>query len=132
MLDEIKYKGKNYTVPTGLSYYSGMFYNKKIFADNGIKIPTTWTELIGGLRQPQGQGHRAAGDRRQGLGRAQHARRRPEPLPRRAQAKEDLAKGLYDGSVKLDEGKQLEVLQQVAEAVLATPSRTSPACPTRR
>ena len=37
VLDQIKYKGKNYTVPTGLSYYTGMFYNKKIFADNGIR-----------------------------------------------------------------------------------------------
>ena len=30
-----------------------------------------------------------------------------------AQDKQDLAKGLYDGSAKLNEGKQLEVLQQV-------------------
>ena len=46
VLDGTKYKGKNYTVPTGLSYYTGMFYNKKIFSDNGITVPTTWQELM--------------------------------------------------------------------------------------
>ena len=46
VLDQIKYKGKSYTVPTGLSYYSGLTYNKKIFADNNLQVPTTWDEFI--------------------------------------------------------------------------------------
>src|SRR6478735_9540671 len=46
VLDGTRYKGKHYTVPTGQSYYTGMFYNKKIFADNGINVPTTWQELM--------------------------------------------------------------------------------------
>ncbi|MFT9282534.1 ABC transporter substrate-binding protein [Bifidobacterium sp.] len=37
--------GKQYSVPTGLSYSTGIYYNKKIFADNGLKAPTTWSEL---------------------------------------------------------------------------------------
>ncbi|MDN6428858.1 MAG: extracellular solute-binding protein [Propionibacterium sp.] len=37
--------GKQYAVPTGLSYSTGVYYNKQIFSDNGLEAPTTWTEL---------------------------------------------------------------------------------------
>jgi len=112
VLDEIKYKGKNYTVPTGLSYYSGMFYNKKIFADNGIKIPTTWTELLAACEAlkaknivPLGIGGKdSAGLNMLGV---------VQSLYPTAQDKEDLAKNLYGGTAKLNEGKQLQVLQNV-------------------
>jgi len=40
------FKGKQYMVPTGLSYSTGVYYNKKIFSDNGIDVPTTWDELV--------------------------------------------------------------------------------------
>ena len=112
VLDEIKYKGKNYTVPTGLSYYSGMFYNKKIFADNGIKIPTTWTELMAACEAlkaknivPLGIGGKdSAGLNMLGVA---------QSLYPTAQDKQDLAKNLYGGTAKLNEGKQLQVLQNV-------------------
>ena len=112
VLDEIKYKGKNYTVPTGLSYYSGMFYNKKIFADNGIKIPTTWTELMAACDAlkaknivPLGIGGKdSAGLNMLGVA---------QSLYPTAQDKQDLAKNLYGGTAKLNEGKQLQVLQNV-------------------
>lgn len=45
VLDSQAIGGKQYAVPTGLSYSTGVYYNKKIFADNGIEVPTTWTEL---------------------------------------------------------------------------------------
>jgi raffinose/stachyose/melibiose transport system substrate-binding protein len=45
VLDAIKFNGKNYTVPTGLSYYTGVFYNKAIFAKYGLSIPTTWSQF---------------------------------------------------------------------------------------
>jgi raffinose/stachyose/melibiose transport system substrate-binding protein len=112
VLDQIKYKGKNYTVPTGLSYYSGMFYNKKIFADNGIKVPTTWSELMAACDAlkaknivPLGIGGKdSAGLNMLGVA---------QSIYPTAQAKEDLAKNLYGGTTKLNEGEQLEVLQKV-------------------
>ena len=112
VLNQIKYKGKNYTVPTGLSYYSGMFYNKKIFAANGIQVPTTWTELMKDCAKlkskgivPLGIGGKdSAGLNMLGV---------VQSLYPTAQDKEKLAKGLYAKSVKLNEGKQLEVLQKV-------------------
>lgn len=112
VLDQIKYKGKNYTVPTGLSYYSGMFYNKKIFAENGIKVPTTWTDLMkacAALKSkgivPLGIGGKdSAGLNMLGV---------VQSLYPTAQDKENLAKGLYGQKVTLNEGKPLEVLQKV-------------------
>ncbi|GAB3591656.1 extracellular solute-binding protein [Angustibacter peucedani] len=114
VLEQIKYKGKNFTVPTGLSYYSGMFYNKKIFADAGIKVPTTWTELMAACDTlkakgivPLGIGGKdSAGLNMLGV---------VQSLYPTAQDKEALAKGLYDGSVKLDADKQLQVLQRVQQ-----------------
>ena len=112
VLDQIKYKGKNYTVPTGLSYYSGMFYNKKIFADNGIKVPTTWTELMNACETLKAKGIvplGIAGKDSAGLNMLGVV----QSLYPTAQDKEDLAKGLYEGKVKLNQGKQLEVLEKV-------------------
>jgi raffinose/stachyose/melibiose transport system substrate-binding protein len=37
--------GKVYATPLQ-SWYEGIFYNKKIFRDNGITIPKTWDEFI--------------------------------------------------------------------------------------
>jgi raffinose/stachyose/melibiose transport system substrate-binding protein len=112
VLNQIKYKGKNYTVPTGLSYYSGMFYNKKIFAANGIQVPTTWTDLMKDCAKlkskgivPLGIGGKdSAGLNMLGV---------VQSLYPTTQDKEKLAKGLYAKSVKLNAGKQLEVLQKV-------------------
>ncbi|MET7463780.1 ABC transporter substrate-binding protein [Nonomuraea sp. NPDC005501] len=38
--------GKQYCVPMNVAYW-GMFYNKKLFDQHGLKPPTTWDELVG-------------------------------------------------------------------------------------
>lgn len=38
--------GKIYGVPAGSTVAGGWFYNKKVYADLGLKVPTTWAELI--------------------------------------------------------------------------------------
>lgn len=38
--------GKTYAVPLSTQTLQ-MFYNKKIFADNGLSVPTTWDQFIG-------------------------------------------------------------------------------------
>ncbi|MFC3749224.1 ABC transporter substrate-binding protein [Paenibacillus sp. GCM10012306] len=40
------YNGKVYALPTGKVAMSGFFYNKEIFEQNGLSVPTTWTEFI--------------------------------------------------------------------------------------
>lgn len=38
--------GKLYGIPMDSVTLSGVFYNKKIFADAGVAIPTTWDEML--------------------------------------------------------------------------------------
>lgn len=40
------YKDKVYAIPIGKVAMSGFFYNKEIFEQNGLTVPTTWTEFI--------------------------------------------------------------------------------------
>lgn len=40
------YKGKVYEVNLGRVSYSGIYYNKDLFAKNNVKVPTTWGELV--------------------------------------------------------------------------------------
>jgi raffinose/stachyose/melibiose transport system substrate-binding protein len=44
-LDEFTVDGKVYGLPLA-GYAEGVFYNKKMFADNGLKVPTTWDEFL--------------------------------------------------------------------------------------
>jgi raffinose/stachyose/melibiose transport system substrate-binding protein len=112
VLGATKYKGKSYSVPTGLSYYTGMYYNKKIFKDNGINVPTTWTEFTAACDALKAKGivpvgiagKDSAGVTTLGVVQGTYPS---------ADAMNALAKGLYDGSVKLNEGKQLDVLTKV-------------------
>lgn len=112
VLAAAKYKGKNYTVPTGLSYYTGMFYNKKIFTDNNLTVPTTWSDLLktcAALKAkgivPLGiAGKDSAGVMTLGV---------TEGLYPSANAMTTLAKDLYAGKAKLNSGTPLELLQKV-------------------
>jgi len=40
------YNGKVYAVNLGRVSYSGIYYNKDMFAANNVKVPTTWDELV--------------------------------------------------------------------------------------
>lgn len=40
------YNGKIYSVTTGSYAYSGVFYNKSLFSQYGLSVPTTWSELM--------------------------------------------------------------------------------------
>lgn len=40
------YNGKIYQVNLGRVIYSGLYYNKALFAANNVAIPTTWDELV--------------------------------------------------------------------------------------
>ena len=44
--DAGSYNGKVYAINLGRVSYSGIYYNKDMFAANNVKVPTTWTELV--------------------------------------------------------------------------------------
>jgi multiple sugar transport system substrate-binding protein len=43
--DNFSSEGKQYAVPNAVSYWS-VFYNKRVFQENGLEPPNTWDELI--------------------------------------------------------------------------------------
>lgn len=45
IMKQFAFKGKQYAVPTGTSYITGVFYNKDMFAKYGLDVPTTWDEF---------------------------------------------------------------------------------------
>ncbi|MBN9195536.1 MAG: carbohydrate ABC transporter substrate-binding protein [Microbacterium sp.] len=114
VLDQLTYKGKDYTVPTGLSYYTGVYYNKKIFDENGLKVPTTWSEFENVVSTLKGKGVTPLGIGGKdswpaGLGMIAAV----QGLYPSAEDKNALSKDLWAGKVDLADGKQLEVLQRV-------------------
>ena len=44
--DAGSYNGKVYAVNLGRVSYSGIYYNKKLFEEYNLKVPTTWPELV--------------------------------------------------------------------------------------
>ncbi len=44
--DAGSFNGKVYAVNLGRVSYSGMFVNLDLFEENGVKVPTTWSELV--------------------------------------------------------------------------------------
>ena len=56
LLKSIAYNGKQYTVPTGVSYYTGVFYNKTMFAKDGLTVPTTWNDFVALSKKIQATG----------------------------------------------------------------------------
>jgi raffinose/stachyose/melibiose transport system substrate-binding protein len=44
--DSGTYNGKVYAINLGRVSYSGIYYNKDLFAANNLQVPTTWSELV--------------------------------------------------------------------------------------
>jgi raffinose/stachyose/melibiose transport system substrate-binding protein len=113
LLDAQAIGGKQYSVPTGVSYYTGVFYNKKIFEDNGLKVPTTWSEFTAVV-----DALKAKGITPFGVGGKDSW---PAGLPMLASVaslyphaadKQKLAKDLWTNQTKLTDPTEVKVLQQ--------------------
>lgn len=46
VMDALEYQGKHYAVPTGISFVTGLYYNKDMFEKYGLEQPTTWDEFV--------------------------------------------------------------------------------------
>ncbi len=105
--DGTSYNGRVYAVPAGRSSYSGMFVNNDLLASVGQSIPTTWGELISVCDAVQ-----AAGNECMTLGGA-------DGWPVFVGAygllgasypdQAGLVEGLWNGSIKWNEGDALEL-----------------------
>lgn len=113
VLEASKFGDKNYTFPVGLSYYGGVFYNKALFAEHGLAVPTTWDEFVkvcetlkaSGVT-PVGIGGKdswPAGLTMLGVTGGLY----PTPKDKNA-----LAEGLWTGDVKLTDAKPQSVLER--------------------
>ncbi len=56
LLDMITVKGEIYAVPSNVHRGNVLFYNKKVFADNNLKAPTTWDEFYTAAETLKGKG----------------------------------------------------------------------------
>ncbi|MCL2489687.1 MAG: extracellular solute-binding protein [Propionibacteriaceae bacterium] len=116
VLDSIKFSGKNYSVPTGLSYYSGVYYNKAMFAKYNLSVPTTWSQFVTVCQTLQN-----AGITPLGIGGKDQW---PAGLPETAAvqgvypdtaSKQQAMQGLWTQTLKLTDSDPLKVLQTVQQ-----------------
>ena len=45
-IQDSSYNDQVYSVPVGRTIYGGIYYNKDIFAEFGVEVPTTWDDLV--------------------------------------------------------------------------------------
>lgn len=46
LLDSCRYEGRIYCVPVNIHSFQWMWLNRGVFEDNGLEIPTNWTEFV--------------------------------------------------------------------------------------
>jgi len=113
VLDVIKFDGKQYTVPTGLSYYTGVFYNKAIFAKFGLAVPTTWAEFVKLCETLKSKGVTPLGIGAKDVsGAGLNMLAAVQGLYPTAKDKTDLAQGLWQQKIKLTDTKPELVLER--------------------
>lgn len=121
ILDNIRIAGKVYAVPTGLSYANGVYYNKKIFADHGIEVPTTWADMEKAIATLQGNSVTPFGIGGKDIWPAGLVMLgMVSGLYPSADAQQQLMDGLWNNSIKLTEGPQLAVLERTQAVFDAT------------
>lgn len=116
LLKSIAYKGKQYTVPTGVSYYSGVFYNKTLFAKLGLTIPTTWDQFValGNTLEKQGVTPLGIGGKDSWPAGLTMLSAIQGLYPSQAD-KNQLASDLWKKKVKLTDPKSVEILDRVKQ-----------------
>jgi raffinose/stachyose/melibiose transport system substrate-binding protein len=114
VLEATAYKDKQYVVPTGVSYYTGVYYNKAIFEKYNLEIPTTWNEFVTLCNTLTDNGVSPLGiGGKDGWPAGLTMIAAAQGLYPTTDDKDALQKGLYEGSVKLTDKKPTEVLDRV-------------------
>jgi len=108
------FNGKQYTVPTGVSYYTGVYYNKSIFAKYDLSVPTTWNQFvtIGNTLKKHGVAPLGIGGK-DGWPAGLTMIAAVQGLYPTAQDKATLHQGLWQKTVKLTDPLPVKVLDRV-------------------
>jgi raffinose/stachyose/melibiose transport system substrate-binding protein len=114
VLKTTKFKGKQYTVPTGVSYYTGVYYNKTLFAKYGLAVPTTWDEFVslGNTLRKNGVAPLGIGGK-DGWPAGLTMMSAAQGLYPTALDKQNLDKGVWQKTVKLTDSTPVKVLKRV-------------------
>jgi len=116
VLDVVAYNDQQLSVPLGLSYYTGAYYNKTMFEEMGLTLPTTWSEFVTLCETLE-----AAGISPLGIGGKDSW---PAGLTMNAavqglyptqEDKQDLARGLWSQDIKLTDDGPQEILDRVQQ-----------------
>ena len=114
VLQVTEYKKKQYTVPTGVSYYTGAYYNKTMFKQYGLTVPTTWDEFVTVCNTLKSKGVAPLGiGGKDGWPAGLLMNSAVQSLYPTGQDKQDLHKALWQQKVKLTDSKPVEVLNRV-------------------
>lgn len=105
--------GKQYVVPTGLSYTTGLYYNKKIFKKYDLKPPRTFSQLkkVAGTLKKHGITPFGIGAK-DGWPAGLPMLSTVQSLYPTAQSEDALTKALWTQKTKLTDKKPLEVLKR--------------------
>lgn len=104
------YNGKVYGINMGKVSFTGLYYNKKIFADNNLQVPKTWDEFVNVVNTLKDKGVTPLGFAGKDIW--------PFNLAVQAlsasihQDQSAFIKGLWDGSTKFTDPAQIEILDK--------------------
>jgi raffinose/stachyose/melibiose transport system substrate-binding protein len=113
ILQKTTFKGKQYVVPTGVSYYTGAYYNKSIFEKYHLAVPTTWDQFVALCTTLKGKGVTPLGiSGKDTAGLTMLAA--VQGLYPTAQAKTELHRTLWTAHTGLTDPKAVQVLDRVS------------------
>ncbi|MFC5467345.1 ABC transporter substrate-binding protein [Cohnella suwonensis] len=104
------YNGKVYGINMGKVSFTGLYYNKKIFADNGLQVPKTWDEFVAVVNKLKEKGVTPLGFAGKDIWPLNLAVQGLSASIQKDQAA--FIKGLWDGSAKFTDPAQLEILDK--------------------
>lgn len=114
LMDSLLFEGRHFQMPLGVTYYNGVYYNKSIFEQYGLNVPTTWSEFLEVAETLQSNGVTPLGlGGRDGwpAGLLQLAAVHGA-FPTQAD-KLSLSEGLWTGEIALDDPVNVDILEKV-------------------
>lgn len=111
VLESYAYEGRQYAVPTGTSEVSGVFYNKAMFAEHGLEVPTTWQEMLNVIEVLKGA------DEQPFIMGGKDSWPAAMPVWGLVQSlypdMEAVDRGLWEGTMRLDDPKSIELMTRL-------------------